>query len=300
MTDNQGHRRQLLAPGTKEARLDLAVLVDLARKPAPYAPGEPLFWDDPHISAQMLRAHLNPHTDAASRRPATIEATVAWLRERLDLLPGRRLLDLGCGPGLYAERLARGGIAVTGVDYSRSSIAHARGSAQAAGLAVQYHHQDYLTLDYQAAFDVAIMVYYDFGVLPPAERGRLLDRVHASLVPGGRFVFDVLTREGREAGRAEPGWEASTGGFWRPGEHLVLTRVHSYPEQAVELDEYLVIDPDGTVTPYRVWQSYHTEETITRILAERSFVVEDVYGDLTGQPLRAGSEGLGVVARRLP
>ena len=27
-------------------------------KPIPFTPGEPLFWDDPHISAQMLKAHL--------------------------------------------------------------------------------------------------------------------------------------------------------------------------------------------------------------------------------------------------
>ena len=39
------------------------------------------------------------------------------------LKPGMKLLDLGCGPGLYAERLVRAGIEVVGVDISENSLA---------------------------------------------------------------------------------------------------------------------------------------------------------------------------------
>ena len=73
-------------------------------KPPPFTPGEPLFWDDPHISAQMLEAHLNPETDQASRNRGTIEASVAWIVEALGVGVGDAVLDLGCGPGLYAAR----------------------------------------------------------------------------------------------------------------------------------------------------------------------------------------------------
>ncbi len=44
----------------------------------------------------------------------------------LGLGPGSRVLDLGCGPGLYAVRLARRGVRVLGVDASARSLAHAR------------------------------------------------------------------------------------------------------------------------------------------------------------------------------
>lgn len=97
----------------------------LQEKPHPFTPGEPLFWDDPHISTQMLKAHLNPDNDLASRRPETIQKVVDWLIASLDLQAGDSVLDLGCGPGLYAARLAERGLRVTGVDYSRRSIDHA-------------------------------------------------------------------------------------------------------------------------------------------------------------------------------
>ena len=46
----------------------LPQLFELQQKPAPFTPGEPLFWNDPHISSQMLKFHLDPNVEAASRQ----------------------------------------------------------------------------------------------------------------------------------------------------------------------------------------------------------------------------------------
>ena len=86
--------------------MDISAIKPYLEKPEPFTPGEPLFWDDPHISSQMLKTHLDPTTDLASRRPEIIELTVTWLVETLSLQPGDSVLDLGCGPGLYSARLA--------------------------------------------------------------------------------------------------------------------------------------------------------------------------------------------------
>jgi len=42
-------------------RLNLSLLRELESKPEPFTPGEPLFWNDPHIPAEMLHAHLDPN-----------------------------------------------------------------------------------------------------------------------------------------------------------------------------------------------------------------------------------------------
>src|SRR5512143_116208 len=95
----------------------ISQLIELQEKPEPFTPGEALFWNDPHISAQMLQFHLDPNTDAASRRPETIDRSIQWMNDSLALKAGDSILDLGCGPGLYASRFARAGLHVTGVDY---------------------------------------------------------------------------------------------------------------------------------------------------------------------------------------
>ena len=152
----------------------ISQLIELQHKPAPFTRGEPLFWDDPHISAQMLDAHLNPDIDAASRRPETIDRSVKWLIETLGLKDGAPILDLGCGPGLYASRFARAGLQVTGVDYSQRSIDYATNYATKNKLNITYRYQNYLELNDENQYDAALLIYGDFCPLNPEQRTTLL------------------------------------------------------------------------------------------------------------------------------
>jgi hypothetical protein len=45
------------------------VLQQYLKRPALYERTTEKFWTDPHIAKQMLAAHIDPNTDAASRRP---------------------------------------------------------------------------------------------------------------------------------------------------------------------------------------------------------------------------------------
>jgi 2-polyprenyl-3-methyl-5-hydroxy-6-metoxy-1,4-benzoquinol methylase len=174
-----------------DGRLRLDVLQRLCEQPQPFAPGAELFWDDPYIAQQMLAAHLDPATDAASREPHTIDRTVAWLISYLDLCPGTTVLDLGCGPGLYCERLARHGLTVTGIDYSHNSIAYATQHAASAGLAIDYVCGNYVDVPYPQQMDAILMIYGDLCVLAPEQRNQVLRKARGALRAGGHFVFDV-------------------------------------------------------------------------------------------------------------
>ncbi len=276
----------------------LDALRELQRKPAPFAPGEPLFWNDPHISQQMLLAHLSPNTDAASRRPETIERSVAWLIDALNLRPGQTVLDLGCGPGLYAARLAEHGFFVTGIDFSQRSIDYAVEYNCERHLGITYRHQDYLTLDDDACYDVALLIYGDFCPLAPEKRQRLLRNIHRALKDGGRFALDVSTRALRMRCGARTDWKVMNSGFWRPGPHLVLTQGFDYPELSLYLDQYIVIDADGRMVVYRNWFQDYTRETITAELAQNGLLAQSVWGDLSGAPYAEDAEWIGVIAQK--
>ena len=130
-------------------RLDL--LAAYQRRPKLFAPSPQPMWTDPYISRQMLLAHLDPDVEAASRHPDTITRSVSWITEVLGLEPGDALLDLGCGPGLYCRRFAERGLEVTGVDFSESSIRHAREHDNA----THYQCCDYRMLEFAGCFDAA-------------------------------------------------------------------------------------------------------------------------------------------------
>ncbi len=278
-------------------RLDL--LTRLREKPPLYAPGASLFWDDPHVSKGMLALHLDPNTEAASRRPEEIDATVRWLLDHLRLEPGDAVLDLGCGPGLYAERLGQAGLRVVGVDYSRRSIDYARQRAAELGLRIEYYWQNYLTLDREAEFDLALLIYGDLCALAPADRDALLRRVHRALKPGGHFVFDVSTRLLRWRVGLQNHWYVAESGFWKPGPHLVLEQGFDYPEHDAYLDQYIVIEEDGRVSVYRNWFIDYAPETITPILERHGFAVRGYWRDLAGTAYTPDAEWIGLDVERV-
>lgn len=287
-------------PNTKALptpRFDLDALASGLRRPDRFAPHDAPFWDNPHIAREMLAAHLDPDTDAASRRPATIDRTVAHLAGALGIGAGNRLLDLGCGPGLYAHRFAALGAAVTGIDLSPGSIAYAREAADAANLRIDYRVGDYTRDPLGGPFDAAVCIYLDVGVLDDDGRDRLLDAVRLALRPGGRFAFDVHAPGRRRPADGAVTVERSDGGFWRPGPHVAIESTWRYGSD-LDLTQVAVVDEDGEVTTYRIWDRAYGVGELRRLLARHGFRLEVAWEDLAGTPWSRRSPTVAVVARR--
>lgn len=216
----------------------------------------------------------------------------------LDLKLGDAILDLGCGPGLYANRFAQLGVRVTGVDYSRRSIDYARSSARELGLEISYRCQDYLTLEDDGLYMAALLISGEYCVFDPQQRRQLLANVGRALKPGGFFVFDVSTPNLLPHQEEHTEWQALATGLWRPGPYLVLTQGLAYPDQGIYLDQYIIIEADGRLSVYRNWFQDFEREGITAELEAGGFEVLSVWGDLAGKPCTPEGEWIGLVAQK--
>jgi len=251
--------------------MEISKIPEIARRPGLYEKGNASMWEDDHISAHLLEIHLSQETDAASRKMDTIRQTVQWIETHLHG-GQKKILDLGCGPGLYCRMLAEHGHLVTGVDYSERSIAYARQEAARKNLKIDYIHQNYLHMDFKNRFDLVMMIFCDFDVLVPEDRERLLEKVHRALKPGGLFIFDTLNPNAPAAMRV-PGksWEAVCGGFWKNGPYLALSETFHYEEAKVILQQHIVCsDPDRQAV-YRFWTHYYHPDDLRSILSEQGF-----------------------------
>jgi ubiquinone/menaquinone biosynthesis C-methylase UbiE len=85
------------------------------------------------------------------------ESNAREFYERLLVVPGYRLLDVGCGSGLLALMAAKDGLDVTGVDIADNLVERARVRAQAEGLVVRFEEADAEALPFgDASFDVVV------------------------------------------------------------------------------------------------------------------------------------------------
>jgi SAM-dependent methyltransferase len=274
-------------------------LADSAKKPELFQRGETLFWDDQHISKSMLKAHLDFESDGASRKMETIEKTVEHLISTSLLHQGEKLLDLGCGPGLYSNRFCQKGLVVTGIDISRRSIEYARKKAEKCGLVVDYICKSFFDVGYDKTFDSVLQIYGELCTFSDEERNRLLAIIHKALKKGGLFIFDVSTRTLRMRGGLINKWYFSEGGFWRQNRHVVLEQGFDYPENDTWLNQYTVIDEDGHIKLYRIWFHDYSLKTITHVLHDNGFRVEHVWNNLTGDRYIAGSDWIAIAAKKV-
>ena len=264
----------------------------LIKRPALYERTKELFWNDPYIAEQMLKAHLDPNTDAASRKPEFIRRCADWTAS-LPLPENTRLLDIGCGPGLYAKQFTQRGLRVTGMDFSEGSIVYAKEHDPRS----EYVLGNYLAMEYDSAFDAVTLIYCDYGALIPGEREELLRRVRRALRPGGLFLFDVNTPRHLDARRPKKAIGVNRkGGFWSPHAHICLHAGYLYGE-SVAADRYAVLDRRG-LRRYNLWETCFTRQSLLEEAAPAGFTPVDFYSDMTGAPYADTSETLCAVLRK--
>lgn len=215
----------------------------------------------------------------------------------LGLKEGSRILDLGCGPGLYCTRLYKRGMKVTGMDYSKNSICYADNYAKENGMDIEYIYQNYLDMDYENEFDAILIIFCDFGALTDSERDTLLMKVQKALKPDGTFIFDVFTKHFFDQPEWR-NWYVSGAGFFRPCAHLVLEQDFRYDEADVIMRQHTVIEESGRISIYRIWDHYYSRESIVKLLQEKGYNVQDIFSDLTGKPFEEKTKSMGIAAKR--
>jgi SAM-dependent methyltransferase len=120
---------------------------------------------------------------------------VASLVKLLELDSPMKILDLACGFGRHANRLAALGHAITGVDYMPGFLELARNQASDMGVKVDYHQGDMRQLSFQDEFDRVLLLFTSFGYFEDDENERVLANMARALKPGGRLLFDIPNRD---------------------------------------------------------------------------------------------------------
>lgn len=271
-------------------------LCSILEKPLLYTKTEIPFWDDEHISGEMLKAHLDPDFEGASRKLPFIEKSVRWIGELAPAGDYRRLIDFGCGPGLYGERFARTGYEVTGVDMSWRSIAYAKRSAREKGLDIRYLQKNYLQMDLGETFDFATMIYCDYGALSTVDRAVSMNTVYNHLRPGGRFLLDVFTMVKYELFEEAQTWEVcENGGFWSDQPYIEFDGRYKYPGVTLE---HAAIVSGQEVRNYYIWNTYFSREGLTREAEAAGFHVCGLFGDVAGAPYGGDGQTMAVLLEK--
>jgi len=121
------------------------------------------------------------------------ETELIW--RLLGLEPGMQVLDLACGHGRIANRLAARGCQVTGLDATRLFLEHARRDAAGRGVSVNYIGGDMRALPWTQRFDRVVNWFTAYGYFEDSDNRQVLGQIAHALKPGGRVAFDLMNRD---------------------------------------------------------------------------------------------------------
>jgi len=255
-------------------------------------------WTDEHTSEQMLKYHLNESVDLSSRSGVFIDRSVEWIVSHFSVGSGMKIADFGCGPGLYATRLAQRGMTLTGIDFSERSIQYASQVAADKGLSIQYLHQNYLEFETDDRFDLIIMIMCDFCVLSPEQRRTMLTKFNRFVKQGGSVLLDVHSLVMFEQRKEAAVYGAdSLEGFWSPNKYYGFLNTFKYELEKVILDKYTLVEANRTRVVYNWFQCF-SPEALEKEFAECGFAVEEVLSDVAGTPFDSGSDEFAIVAKK--
>ncbi|MGB3714012.1 MAG: methyltransferase domain-containing protein [Candidatus Promineifilaceae bacterium] len=261
--------------------------------PEPWSNRGNLPWDDPEFSRRMLREHLDESHGAASRITSERLMQIDRLWSWLGLGKGSRLLDVTCGPGLYALEFAQRGCRVTGIDFGPAAIAHAQELAKELRVDDFCHfiEQDVRTMSpMDASFDAATFIYGQLAVFPRDDAKSLLSQIARALRPGGRLCIEMLDQDKVDK-KNSTWWFTDDTGLWGDRPFLHLGERFWLDEIQMSIERFQILSlEDGEFTNITLCDQTYAVESMVEMLKEAGFIHVDVYPAWDGTPLYDAGE----------
>jgi SAM-dependent methyltransferase len=277
--------------------MNLTDLLQRNMEPAPWAEGERIPWDDPLFSRRILKEHLAQEHDAASRRKAKIKKQVDWVHRHVLGGQATHILDLGCGPGLYAVPFTKLGHRYSGIDFSPACIDHALETAPPES---DYRLGDIRTIEYGNGYGLVLYIFGALNIVPTADALSVLQKAHAALVPGGQIVIEASTLDAVDQIGNQPSmWYTAEAGLFCDVPHLCLMETF-WDEDTTTATErfYIVESASGQVTHHAASTVGYTDEQLTEMLMQAGFENICFYPSLTGKEEAESQEMVVIVAQK--
>jgi ubiquinone/menaquinone biosynthesis C-methylase UbiE len=251
-------------------------------------------WNEKEFSKRMLKMHLSQDHDMASRRNEIVEKQIQWIQNKLLKGKSSRILDLGCGPGLYVKKLANLGHECTGIDFSPASIEYARQICKDASFILG----DVRKIDYGTDFDLAMFLFGELNVFARKECFEILKSAYHCLNPKGTLLLEVHRFDAiKNMGKAPKSWFRSGGnqigsehwfdsvmddGLFSANPHIALVENNWLEDEKVALSNYWILEEGKDVAQYTNMMQGYTDQEYIKLLEAAGFtniIIHDNFGE---------------------
>ncbi|MBS3678769.1 class I SAM-dependent methyltransferase [Ornithinibacillus massiliensis] len=274
------------------------LLFEHLKKPEVFEPSPDDIWTDPLMSSLVMDEHLDLNTPGGSANDKFIEKCVNFIAEIAPPNRYEKVIDLGCGPGLYCKKLARKGYEVTGIDFSESSIRYAEEQAEEENIHIKYRVENILNWEETNKYDLALLIYYTYSSLNKQEREKVLKNIYNSLNKGGILIIDGFSANVYEDFKEEQIWSFNKKQSKLSTEpHLGFIQNLKYPN-LVTLTKTTVLLNNIPPKTYSYWYQYYSKSSFENETSIAGFKTKGIYMDVSGEKYSKDGNSIALVVEK--
>ncbi len=215
---------------------------------------------------------------------------VEFLIRELALVQPMDILDLACGFGRHANRLAERGHRVTGLDRNPEFLELAQKDARRREVEVRYVPGDMRTIEFTEEFDRVLLLFTAFGYFEDEANSQVLHNVARALRRGGLFILDFHNRD-TFVKRLLPYL------VMEKGDDLMIDR-HRFESETGRLYNRRIVIRDGIRRDKPHFIRLYSPTEIRSELADAGLEVDRMYGGWEAQPVTTENLRLVIIARK--
>jgi ubiquinone/menaquinone biosynthesis C-methylase UbiE len=227
--------------------------------------------------------YLRKHVDDLTQERTLAE--VDFLEKMLPLQKGSKILDCPCGHGRHSIELARRGYNVTGHDLSGFFLGEAEKASRDAGVSVRWNKGDMREIPFENEFDVAFNLFTAFGYLEnDDEDQKALNAIAKALKPGGKFVLDVVHRDGIIRIYREKDWQRVSDGS------IVIVDRQFDQATGRNIEKQVWIWNNGKREEFSIIVRMYTVSELAAMFRRAGLALYETYGSYGGDSLTLDSK----------
>lgn len=255
-------------------------------------------WTSERISPFIFQSYFTNDIYGGSKDTVFQNKSISFINDIASRFNCKKILDLGCGPGIYCSKLFSLGYESSGIDICQKAISYAQEQARNKNQNIKYYNNDILTIDIDEKYDMIIMLYEVFSTFPIEKRSLILEKVYTLLDENGIFIFDVPSHRRYVEQNSMKIWE-----IFKPGDIFLdetccyFFSTEKFPQETL-FNHSVFLFENGEMLDFYDWIQCFNKKMLEDELSKQGFSVIKFYSNTIGERLDAKSHSIAGVCQK--
>lgn len=279
-------------------RVNKLEVLNALRSPKRFEKSPDNIWTNEKLASFIFHSYFDENIYGGSKSSEFITSSLNYIDYIAKEYNCKKIMDLGCGPGIYTNPLAQSGYEVIGIDISEKSIEFAKKKASDNDLNIEYINDDFFNLNPTNKVDMVLMLYDIYSSYDIDHRRLILELVYNVLQDSMIFIVDVPLRNKIETTSTMRNWHLFEKGEFYNDEPFSYFLKCEYYGNGLLLNHSVFLYQNNNIVNCFDWIQHFSVNQIIDELSNGGFKVLKLHSSISGSDLKENSSSVALICKK--